>query len=107
MAVKLWPFFSHAVAGCTASMVWRRAWRGGESSDADVARSCWYLYSVAVISLCTVWIMDSLKCLWHSDGLLPVKAVLVMLQVSLEGMGASELRLMMVGICCRNDWRVG
>ena len=79
----------------------------GESSDAEVARSCWYLYSVAVLSLCTVCIMDSLKCLWHSNGLLPVKAVLVMLQVSLEGLGASELRLMMVGICCRNDWRVG
>ena len=35
----------------------------GESSDADVARSCWYLYYVAVMSLCTVCIMDSLKCL--------------------------------------------
>ncbi len=103
VTVLFWPSFSHAVAGCTASMVWRRAWRGGESFDADVARSCWYLYYVAVTSLCTVCIMDSLKCLWHSDGLLPVKAVLVMLHVSLEGLGASELRLIMVGICCRND----
>ena len=35
----------------------------GESSAADVARSCWYMYSVAVMSLCTVCITDSLKCL--------------------------------------------
>ncbi len=107
VAVFSCPSFSHAVAGCTASRIWRRAWRGGESSAADVARSCWYLYSVAVMSLCNVCSTDSLKCLWHSDGLLLVKAILVMLQVSLEGLGASELRLIMVGICCCSAWRVG
>ena len=40
-------------------------------------------------------------------GLWPVKAVLVMLQVSLENMGASVLLLIVVGICCSRAWRVG
>ena len=53
----------HLVAGWMASMTYSRAWRGGESSTADVAMSCWYLYSVAVMSLYVVWSDDALKSL--------------------------------------------
>ena len=39
--------------------------------------------------------------------MLPVKAVLVMLHVSLENLGSSVLHLIVVGICCSSAWRVG
>ena len=35
-----------------------------------------------------------------------MKAVLVMLHVSLESLGAYVLRLVMLGSCCRSVWRV-
>ncbi len=105
--VCCWSVAPHSVAGCTASRVCRRACSGGDSSATDVALSCWYLYSVAVMSLSAVCITDALKYLWHSDGLLPVKAVLVIVQVSLDGLGVSVLLLMMLGSCCRSAWRVG
>ena len=40
-------------------------------------------------------------------GLCPVKAMLVMLHVFLESLGASVLLLIVVGICCIRAWRVG
>ena len=86
------------VAGWIASRTWRRAWRGGDSSAADVALSCWYLYSDAVISLSTVWRTDALKALWHSVGLMPAKAVLVILQGFLESLGSTVVHLIVVGI---------
>ncbi len=39
-------------------------------------------------------------------GLLPVKAVLVMLQVSWDNLGAFVLLLIVVGICCSRARRV-
>ncbi len=36
-----------------------------------------------------------------------MKTVLVMVQVSLDGLGASVLLLMMLGSCCRSAWRMG
>ena len=64
------------------------------------------MYSDDVTSLSTVWSTDALKVLWHSLGLLPVKAVLVMVQVSLESLGSIVLRLIVVGIWCSRAWRV-
>ena len=80
---------------------------GGDSSAADVARSCWYLYSDAVMSLSTVWRTDALKALWHSVGLMPAKAVLVILQGFLESLGSTVVPLIVVGIWCSRAWRVG
>jgi hypothetical protein len=90
-----------------ASRTWRRAWRGGDSSSADVALSCWYLYSDAVMSLSTVWRTEALKALWHSVGLMPAKAVLVMLHGFLEGLGSTAVPLTVVGIWWSRAWRVG
>ena len=59
------------------------------------------------MGLSTVRSTDALKILWHSVGLLPVKAVLVMLQVSLEGLGSIVLFLIVVGIWCSRAWRKG
>ena len=81
----------HAVAGWTASRACSRAWRGGESYVVDVALSCWYLYSDAVMSLRAEWSTYALKNPWHSVGLRPVKVELVMLQVSRDSLGASDL----------------
>ena len=53
-----------------------------------------------------MWSTDALKILWHSVGLLPVKAVMVMLQVSLESLGSIVLLLIVVGIWCSRAWRV-
>ncbi len=78
------------------------AWRGGESSAADDALSCWYRYSVAVISLYVVYSVVALKIRWHSEGRCPVKDGPEMLQVSREGLGASVLLRMVVGVCCSN-----
>jgi len=54
-----------------------------------------------------VWSTDALKILWHSVGLMPVKVVLVMLHVSLEGLGSIVLLLIVVGIWCSRAWRMG
>ena len=80
---------------------------GGDSSAADVARSCWYLYSDAVMSLSTVWRTDALKALWHSVGMMPTKAVLVMLHGFLEGLGSTTEPPTVVGIWCSRACRVG
>ena len=72
-----------------------------------MALSCWNLYFDVVISLRAVCITDALKILWHSAGLLPAKAVLVMLQVSLEGLGSIVLLMMVVGIWWSRAWRKG
>ncbi len=79
----------------------------GDSSAADVALSCWYMYSDAVICLSTVWRTDVLKALWHSVGLMPAKAVLVILQGFLESLGSTVVPLIVVGIWCSRAWRVG
>jgi len=65
------------------------------------------MYSDAITSLRTVWSTDALKALWHSVGLLPVKAVLVMLQVFLESLGSVMVLLIVVGIWCSRAWRMG
>ena len=97
----------HAVAGWTASRTYKRAWRGGESFVVDVSLSCWNLYSDDVMSLSMVWSTDALRIRKHSVGLLPVKAMMVMLQVSLENLGAVVLLLIVVGIWCSSAWHVG
>ena len=65
------------------------------------------LLSRVVISLSTVWRTDALKAMWHSVGLLPVKAVLVMLHVFLESLGSIVVPLIVVGIWWSRAWRVG
>ena len=58
------------------------------------------------MSLWAVSIADALNIWWHSVGLWPVKARLVMLHVSLKSLRVSVLLLIVVGICCGNAWRV-
>ena len=93
---------THPVAGWTASRTCSRDWRGGEISAANAFLSCWYRYSYDVMSLCAVYNVDALKIRLHVVGMWPVKARLVMLQVSRESLGAFVLLLIVVGICCSN-----
>ena len=53
-----------------------------------------------------MWSAEALKNMYHSVGRRPAKARLVMLQVSLESLGASLFVLMVVGDCCRIAWRM-
>jgi hypothetical protein len=59
------------------------------------------------MSLSAVYNADALKIRWHSVGLWPMKAGLVMLHVSRESLGAFVLLLIVVGICCSSAWCVG
>ena len=94
------------VPGWIVSRICRRACSGGESSLTIVALSCLKRYSVAVVSLSVACMPEALKVLKLSVGRSPDKAGLVILHVSLEGLGSCVFDRIIVGICLSKVCRI-